>query len=585
MPDIFTILASLLMGIQGVVNPSANLLPKAPITTTQPVQICLNEKLAKTGIDPGLTKVPKILKNIKKPDRINTNSGYEIPECLNNGACDGPETANYRLIATNIKLEYTVFPNSFVEGEKLSDRQLVKQTDITSDPILKDRYKNRIYRTFCGDWCSTCKPADVICFDSECLTGTCDTKNPPVTLPFMGSFHCDFIFYLQTTDSEGKIQVDENGNIPTSMLSRDDPTIPKNNSLYSVYFRSGASLPPEISCENSIDAIDNSPEIDTSPIGPLVEYPKDSQIYWHLSKNPNSPNGSFTARNSEIINYQVQVTLTDPAGLTGAYDLVKNLVDPDSNELMYLVTQNTLATQMEGLKSNPPNITLFKYFQLERWNQKAGQKSLKLGTFPFKMDWVKDWVKESKPAIYIYPQKTSSVNVKLAPKGYLTVSDPPYNPIFGWNIIANPDGTIIQLPTTNYQLPTIYSYLYYEANLSEKPDPKEGFVIGKNELQNFFDETLPATGLNDKEIMDFKEYWLSRLTKLDTGYFLIYFLSKDEIERIEPVSISLPIQTSIRIRTYFKPIKDMISLPIQNLPPAPKRTGNIMVEWGGILDE
>lgn len=583
MPNIFAIIASLLLGVQSLFNPSLPTKSNS-INNSEPIKLCLNEQLAKKGIDPGFVKVPKILKDIKKATKGNTTSGYEIPECRSIGACDGPETADYRLIATNIKLDHTVFPNSFIEGEKLSDRQLVKQVDISDNPILADKYKNRVYRSFCGDWCYTCKPADVKCLDDKCLRVECDTHNPPAVLQFRGSYYCNFIFYLQNSDNEGNPQLDDLGNPISGALSDKDPNIPKDNSVYSVYFREGAALPSEISCENSINTGNVNLTPEAKLIGTLIEYPKKSEKHWRLVKNPNNADGSFTARNSEITDYQIIDKLVNPAGLTGTYDLVQNLVDPENQDLLYLTAQNTVLEMIDDLSSKPPIIKLFSYYLLERWDKLAEQKSLKLGTFPFKMDWVKDWVKESKPAIYIYPEKETAVNIKLKPLGYLTVSNPPYDPINGWNIVSYPDGLLQPVSPQLKESPS-YPYLYYEAALSEKPNPKAGFVITKDKLAGFFDDSLATLGLNERELSDFKEYWLPRLNIDSVNYYLIYFLNQKEIERIEPISISIPIDTSIRIRLYFKPLKEIITLPEQNLSPAPKRYGNIMVEWGGILDE
>lgn len=582
MSNILAIFASLIMGIQSAFTPQAAINSKKP-TTKEPVKICLNEVLAKNGTDPGDLKVPKVLKNIKKTSKGNTTQGYEIPECLNKGACDGPETANYKLIATNIQLDHTVFPNSFIDGEKLSDRQMVKQFDFTDDRILADRYMSRIYRTFCGDWCYTCKPADVKCLDPQCLKVECDTTNPPWVLPYQGSYHCNFIFYLQDKDINGNLQVDQYGNPAPGILNDLDPNVPKDNTLYSVYFREGGTLPPDIKCDNSVKEDTIIPTPDTKPINTLIEYPKNSERFWRLVKNTDNNDGLFTARNSEIINYQIKSTLNNPADLSGTFDLVQNLVDPESANILYLITHESILDIINSLESNPPVIKLFSYYKLNRWNDSASQKSLKLGTFPFKMDWVKDWVRESKPAIYLYPEKITAVNVKLNPMGYLTVSDPPYNSLYGWNIIAHPDGTIQQFNNVIINQP-IYPYLYYEANLSEKPDPEVGFVIEKSKLSGFFDNTLPTAGLNNKELMDFKEYWLPRLNEKEAKYYLIYFLSPEEIERIEPINITIPLDTSIRVRLYFKPLNSYVNMPQQLLTPAPARSGNTMVEWGGILD-
>ena len=48
---------------------------------------------------------------------------------------------------------------------------------------------------------------------------------------------------------------------------------------------------------------------------------------------------------------------------------------------------------------------------------------------------------DAKPVIYLYPREEQEVTVKLDYKGDLTVTYPEYKD--GWNVIASPDGTLI----------------------------------------------------------------------------------------------------------------------------------------------
>ncbi|MBI3379674.1 hypothetical protein HY029_02895, partial [Candidatus Gottesmanbacteria bacterium] len=189
----------------------------------------------------------------------------------------------------------------------------------------------------------------------------------------------------------------------------------------------------------------------------------------------------------------------------------------------------------------------------------------------------------SKPAIYLYPQKETSVTVKLHPEGFLTLSDPPYNSEKGWQVIAYPDGTI--QTTDNKQQITKYPYLYYEARLEKIPVVTSGFVIKKSDLTSFLPDKLHSLGLNNREIQDYMEYWLPRLNNISENYLLIYFMNKNQIDTIEPLDIDMKIDSEIRIRTYFKPLISPIDIKQQNLEPPPVRNGNALVEWGGILDK
>ena len=61
-----------------------------------------------------------------------------------------------------------------------------------------------------------------------------------------------------------------------------------------------------------------------------------------------------------------------------------------------------------------------------------------------------------KPIIYIYPEQEQNVKVTLGSSDKLLVSYPVYNN--GWNVLAKPDGTLIDNKTNR----ELYS-LYYEA--------------------------------------------------------------------------------------------------------------------------
>ena len=55
----------------------------------------------------------------------------------------------------------------------------------------------------------------------------------------------------------------------------------------------------------------------------------------------------------------------------------------------------------------------------------------------------------SKPIIYLYPQKTTEVNVSLGNPKYLTCSYPKYNEGKGWNVIVEPNGNMKYISEDN----------------------------------------------------------------------------------------------------------------------------------------
>ncbi len=174
-----------------------------------------------------------------------------------------------------------------------------------------------------------------------------------------------------------------------------------------------------------------------------------------------------------------------------------------------------------------------------------------------------------KPAVYLYPTETSEIEVKVDVNGFITEAEPNY--LTGWKVIAEPNGLIDDK----------YDYLFYEAQLTNLQLPKQGWIVEYSNLDNWFDETLPLLGLNDKEITQFKEYWMKELT--ETNYYEIKILEKQFLNENMNLMITPKPETIIRLNFYFKPLSDKIEIEEPTIE-TPKRTGFTVVEWGGLLD-
>ena len=581
--------------------------PESDVIST----MCLTDKVAQNGIEAGNVRVPKILKSIKKVDRSNTTEAYEIEKCQGQGSCGSPSVADYRLVATNVRIDHIIYPNAFEKELNKSDRQLVKQLDFTDNQILKDRYKNRIYRTFCGDWCYTCPPPNVSC-DREGLNCTCSTSEA-VSLPYRGSFHCDFVFYLQDEDEKGNPQLDEYGSMPPLRKNTKDQELPTDKSLFSVYFRIGASLPDNIRCQEKSD----NGKIQISSIwdkiiplfgvksiyaqsgsGSTLVYPPSSKTYYLFEPNPKAPLGSYKARNTQITTEVMQKvfdpktgrnTVADPVGKKGTFEVYRNVLDPTSNDYIYLIEAGKMQEMLSGLSNTAsPEIKIFEYYRFSLLNTTEGsQKTIKLGRFKpiVAKNWVSKWAEESKPAIYIYPPKEMDLTVKLYTKGKIILSDPPYTKENGWKVTVKPDGTIKQCDNERMKQCHSYPYLFYEANLEEVKIEAIGKVVAFNDLLPYLSESLKKLGLNKKEIEDFFAYWIPRLSSLKAPYFLVHFLDNKQIELLEPMELSAKIDSAIRIRAYFKPLDYPMTVKRQILEKSSGREGLTVVEWGGILDK
>lgn len=217
-------------------------------------------------------------------------------------------------------------------------------------------------------------------------------------------------------------------------------------------------------------------------------------------------------------------------------------------------------------------------------------KSLQLGTFnplppEVEAPWYNFYIPESKPVVYLYPEKSTEVSVKINPRdGFVTVSEPLYNPETGWEVLAFPNSTL-KFPTTYDPQPTTYPYLYYETMVVGYQLPKKGFMLQKENLRPFLRNYIQKLGLRGQEIEDFLEYWIGRFSEIDKKYFFVAFFSQEEIEYVDPLTIEPEPMTEIRIRAYFKPLDSPYLVEAPDLPPVPKREGFTVIEWGGILDE
>jgi hypothetical protein len=178
-----------------------------------------------------------------------------------------------------------------------------------------------------------------------------------------------------------------------------------------------------------------------------------------------------------------------------------------------------------------------------------------------------------KPVIYLYPEQTTNVSVKIAPSGGLTKTEPNYGN--GWNVLANHDGQLTDLNTGN-----IYPYLFWEGRGGIYTTPEKGFVISAKDVHSFLVEKLTKLGLNQKEQNDFIDFWEPRMT--GAPYFFVTFLGNKEMDTIAPLTIIPKPDSVIRILMDFSPLQKPISAKEYEIK-TPNRNGFTVVEWGGVL--
>ncbi len=180
-------------------------------------------------------------------------------------------------------------------------------------------------------------------------------------------------------------------------------------------------------------------------------------------------------------------------------------------------------------------------------------------------------VEFAKPVIYLYPEKTSKVFVNVKPTDGVSISDPQIGN--GWNVIAKPDGKIYNIADK-----TFYKYLFWEGFSGDFKTPDEGFVVSNKDVSGFFDDKLKVLGLNEKEIADFKEFWVPKLT--EKPYYFITFVPQSDFDRYAPLTVSPTPDTIIRVFFDYKGLDQSIDVTPQKLT-TPERQGFVVSEWGG----
>ena len=182
--------------------------------------------------------------------------------------------------------------------------------------------------------------------------------------------------------------------------------------------------------------------------------------------------------------------------------------------------------------------------------------------------------KASKPIIYLYPETRTEVNVKVELDGRLTVTYPAYDETCGWSVTADPDGTLTDKKGRQY------SYLYWEGDITIRPDMSRGFCVKGEDTAQFLEGALKQLGLNDKEADDFITYWLPLMQ--DNKYNVITFQTK-AFEDVAALHVSPKPDTVIRVNMLWYPSNANVGIKPQDLTTLnpTERKGFTVVEWGG----
>ncbi len=178
-----------------------------------------------------------------------------------------------------------------------------------------------------------------------------------------------------------------------------------------------------------------------------------------------------------------------------------------------------------------------------------------------------------KPVIYLYPEQTTDVHVKLPDFIHVTVSEPAY-PKEGWRVRATPEGTL-----TLRSDQSTWSSLFWEGTGVNYPVPETGFVVKQQDIVPFLKRTLAKYGLNPQETKDFMDFWVPEMQ--GAPYYRISFLT-DRWDAAAPLSVNPVPKTSIRLFMDWKKLSKPLSIPEPTIV-TPTRNGYTLVEWGGLL--
>ena len=181
-------------------------------------------------------------------------------------------------------------------------------------------------------------------------------------------------------------------------------------------------------------------------------------------------------------------------------------------------------------------------------------------------------VSEDKPIIYLYPEETLDVEVKLGNSEYLSCTYPKYEN--GWKVIANPDGNLIDKKTGR----NLYALYWEGENIPKQINMQEGFCIKGEDTSKFLEEKLELLGLNEKEAEEFIIYWLPKMQ--NNKYNFIRFETIEEQNSSMPLEVTPKPDSVIRIMMDWKALDEKIEVNEQKLV-TPQREGFTLVEWGG----
>ena len=177
----------------------------------------------------------------------------------------------------------------------------------------------------------------------------------------------------------------------------------------------------------------------------------------------------------------------------------------------------------------------------------------------------------AKPVIYLYPEETTEVTVRLEFDGKLTHTYPAYRD--GWTVTAQPDGTLTDETGREY-----YCLFWEGDTYANRFAFEEGWCVAGEDTAVFLEEKLGEIGLTDREANEFIIYWLPQMEQ--NAYNLISFQT-DAYEEAAKLTVTPQPDSVLRVFMTWKAIDKPVDIAPQSFAPF-ERTGFTVVEWGGM---
>lgn len=178
-----------------------------------------------------------------------------------------------------------------------------------------------------------------------------------------------------------------------------------------------------------------------------------------------------------------------------------------------------------------------------------------------------------KPVIYLYPTKNTDVAVQVDVDKF-TATVPEYGEN-GWFVNASPNSELY-----NYADGQTYPYLFWEANDYDILSADSGFMVARQDIPSFLNNSLNKLGLTSQEKTDFIEFWEPRMLANVEPYFFVSFLGTRDFNQIAPLNITPKPDTLIRVFMFYAPTEKPFAVSPQTLSSVP-RYGFTVLEWGG----